>query len=138
MQLVSRPDTAIDLDTTPIHLGMGSRAERVDDFGWAPEILDAYTKAVTDDGDDARLVMLFESSGSWSQWEMHPAGDEVVICLSGRMTMTTEIDGGERVIELRAGQALVNPRGTWHTADVHEPGQLLTITAGIGTEHRPR
>lgn len=138
MELVSEPDGAIDLATTPIHLGLGSRAERVDGFGWDQQILDAYTRAAADDGEDGRLVMLFGTTGPWDQWERHPAGDEVVICLSGRMTMITEIDGEHRSVELRAGQAVVNPRGTWHTADVHEPGQMLTVTAGIGTEHRPR
>ena len=33
---------------------------------------------------------------------------------------------------------LINPRGVWHTADVHEPGEGLFVTPGLGTEHRPR
>jgi hypothetical protein len=41
-------------------------------------------------------------------------------------------------VELRAGLAVVNPRGAWHTVDVHEPGLALFITPGRGTEHRPR
>lgn len=40
--------------------------------------------------------------------------------------------------QLHAGQAAINPRGVWHTADVHEPGSALFITPGRGTEHRPR
>jgi hypothetical protein len=42
------------------------------------------------------------------------------------------------VVPLEAGQAVVNPRGVWHTVDVHEPGQALFVTPGRGTEHRPR
>jgi hypothetical protein len=36
------------------------------------------------------------------------------------------------------GQATINPKNVWHTVDVIEPGQLLFITPGIGTEHRTR
>jgi hypothetical protein len=39
---------------------------------------------------------------------------------------------------LQPGEAMVNPRGVWHTADVHEPGKGLFVTPGRGTEHRPR
>jgi hypothetical protein len=35
-------------------------------------------------------------------------------------------------------QAMINPAGVWHTADVHEPVRFMTITPGQGTEHRPR
>jgi hypothetical protein len=34
--------------------------------------------------------------------------------------------------------AVINPPGVWHTATVYEPGQALFITAGRGTETRPR
>jgi hypothetical protein len=42
------------------------------------------------------------------------------------------------VVELRPGEAVVNPRNVWHTATVHEPGDALFVTPGRGTEHRPR
>ena len=60
------------------------------------------------------------------------------MALSGRQTLIQEVAGGQRRIELRAGQAVINPRGVWHTADVHEPGSALFITPGRGTEHRQR
>jgi quercetin dioxygenase-like cupin family protein len=68
----------------------------------------------------------------------HPAGDEVVVVLCGHQTLIQEIDGEQRRIDLHAGHAVINPRGVWHTADVHEPGSALFITPGQGTEHRPR
>lgn len=34
MKLVTEPRDAIDLTTTPVHLGLGSRALAVDGFGW--------------------------------------------------------------------------------------------------------
>lgn len=49
-----------------------------------------------------------------------------------------EIDGAERRIDLRAGQAAINPRNVWHTSDIDETCRTLFITPGLGTEHRPR
>jgi quercetin dioxygenase-like cupin family protein len=138
MELVMHPTGAIDLTTTPLHLAPGSRALAVEGFGWDDRVLASYVAAVSGDGPDGRLVMVFESHGSWESWERHPAGDEVVICLSGRMTLVQEIDGSARRVELGPCEAIVNPPGVWHTADVHEPGRFLTITPGEGTEHRPR
>ena len=42
------------------------------------------------------------------------------------------------VVTEGAGDVIVNPAGVWHTADVHEPGAILTVTPGRGTENRPR
>ena len=39
---------------------------------------------------------------------------------------------------LEPHQAVVNPPGVWHTADVSGPVTALFITAGMGTEIRPR
>ena len=70
-------------------------------------------------------------------WERHP-GDQVVICLSGRMTVIRELDGEPEPVGLGPCEAMINPAGVWHTADVHEPVRFMTITPGQGTEHRPR
>jgi mannose-6-phosphate isomerase-like protein (cupin superfamily) len=82
--------------------------------------------------------MMGRSAESWTTWERHPAGEEVVVLLSGRMDLIQRSDGAERRIHLIPGQAVVNPTGVWHTADVHEPGDALFITPGQGTEHEPR
>ena len=39
---------------------------------------------------------------------------------------------------LNQGEAVINPPGVWHTADVAEEAAVLIITAGIGTKNRPR
>lgn len=127
-----------DLDRTYVHLGLGATAEPLPDFRWDEECLSRYSASHSDDGDEGRLVMVGDISSTWSVWERHPAGEEVVVVLSGRVTLIQEIDGGEERWELRAGQAIVNPTGVWHTCDVHEPGRALYITPGRGTEHRPR
>src|SRR5690606_34576983 len=110
----------------------------VEGFGWEAELLEAYAAAVAGDGDEGRLVMVFEGSQPWDVWERHPAGDEVVVCLSGRMTVVVEVDGEPVPVGLGPLEAMINPAGAWHTADVHEPVRFLTITPGRGTEHRPR
>ena len=104
-----------------------------------------YTKASTRRPRDAHrrrlphlVVMVFEGSRSWDTWERHPTGDEVVICLSGTLTVIQEVDGEHEPIGLGPCEAMIDPSGVWHTADVPEPVRFLTITPGQGTEHRPR
>lgn len=138
MQLVTEPINAVDLAATPIHLGLGSRAMPVEGFEWEPDILGAYEAAVAADGVEGRLVMTFDMRGTGTHWERHPAGDEVVVCLSGRMRVVQDLDGKTQSHELTAGHAVINARGVWHAIDVHTPGRLLTITPGAGTEHSPR
>ncbi len=43
-----------------------------------------------------------------------------------------------RSITLGAGDYAINPPGVWHTADIAEAATALFITAGFGTEHKPR
>ena len=97
-----------------------------------------YTATHASDGDEGRLVTMGEQAATWDSWECHPAGEELVVQLSGRAVLIQEIDGEEVGIELRSGQAVVNPAGVWHTVDVLEPGDALFITPGRGTEHKPR
>ena len=129
---------AFDLTKTYVHLGRGSRAIPLPDFEWTEDYLTRYEADTADDGRDGRLVMISTSRASWTSWERHPAGEELVALLSGRVTLVQEIDGQERRTDLENGQAIINPTGVWHTADVHEPSWFLFITPGRGTEHRPR
>jgi quercetin dioxygenase-like cupin family protein len=70
---------------------------------------------------------------------MHPAGEEVVCCLQGQMTLHQELpDGTSETYELGAGEYAINPRGAWHTADAEAPVVALFITPGKGTTNRPR
>jgi mannose-6-phosphate isomerase-like protein (cupin superfamily) len=85
-----------------------------------------------------RLVGTFHNAADWDIWEMHPAGDEVVCLLSGAIDVVLEKADGEQVLELRPGATCIVPRGVWHRAIVHEPGDTLHITRGAGTRHRPR
>jgi mannose-6-phosphate isomerase-like protein (cupin superfamily) len=69
--------------------------------------------------------------------EMHPDADELLYLVSGRVRVRLDLEEGESVVELGAGQALVVPRGVWHRIHIDEPGQLVHITPGPGGQHRP-
>ena len=84
-----------------------------------------------------RLLSVLPMDADWMNWEMHPAGDEVLFLISGALTLVLEEDGEERSIALTAGKLAIVPRGVWHTARMSEPCQLLALTDGLGTEHRP-
>jgi mannose-6-phosphate isomerase-like protein (cupin superfamily) len=126
-----------DLSSTYLHLGLGATVTELPDFAWTPEYLDAYVERFDADGDEGRLVTVTPQHETWQSWERHPAGDEVVVCISGRFDVVQEVDGNEVVTPLTPGMAMVNPRGVWHRGVVHEPGDGLFITPGRGTEHKP-
>jgi mannose-6-phosphate isomerase-like protein (cupin superfamily) len=122
----------------PIHLGLGARAISEPQFT-GPEWYDQYVERHADDLEEGRLVSLFRFEESWTSWEMHPHGDEVVCCLQGTMTLHQELpDGAKRSYDLGAGDFAINPPGAWHTADAEGPVVALFITAGKDTTHRPR
>jgi len=82
---------------------------------------------------------MFSFSEPRDAWEMHPHGSEVVLCTAGRMTIHQEhADGSRNSVTLEAGQYAINEPGTWHTAEVDGAATAVFITAGLGTEHRPR
>lgn len=120
-----------------IHLGLGATADPQPPFD-GMDWYERYSERVADDGIEGRLVAQFRFSENWKMWEMHPNGAEVVICTAGKLTLIQEIGGNERCTELKAGQYAINPAGVWHTADVEGDCEAIFITAGIGTEHRPR
>ena len=94
---------------------------------------------VAADGPEGRLVSAYRFAEDWDSWERHPAGDEVVICLDGRMTLHQEkADGSRDSIALSAGEYAINPPGVWHTADIADRATAIFITAGEGTQQRPR
>ncbi len=127
-----------DLRTHPIHLGLGARATAQPAFT-GMEWYAAYGARTAADGSEGRLVSLYDFTADWDVWEMHPLGDEVVVCLSGELTLIQERpDGSLHSEPLTAGQYLINPAGTWHTANVPEAASVLFITAGEGTQGRPR
>jgi uncharacterized cupin superfamily protein len=97
-----------------------------------------YGEAHVDDGLEGRLVSMHTFDAPWSTWEMHPNGDELVLCVAGEITLHQEIGDARRTVTLREGEAVINPPGAWHTADIDAPATAVFITAGTGTQIRPR
>ena len=127
------------LSRNPVHLGLGAKMavepaiER--DMDWYI----AYGERHADDGLEGRLVSMYTFTESWPTWEMHPNGDELVLCTSGTMTLHQEhADGSTDTVRLQPGEYAINPSGTWHTADIDGEATGVFITAGFGTEVRPR
>jgi mannose-6-phosphate isomerase-like protein (cupin superfamily) len=122
-----------------IHLGLGATAIVQPPFTGGMGWYEGYGARHGNDGAEGRLVAMHSFSESWDSWEMHPLGDEVVLCISGTIILTQEApDGRITKVALGPGDYAINAPGVWHTADVEGAASVLFITAGMGTVHRPR
>ena len=126
-----------NLSRNPIHLGRGATAVAEPEFTGV-EWYGGYMQRHASDGAEGRLVSMFTFAAPWDAWEVHPQGHEVVICTEGEITLVQEIDGKEVRTTLRPGEYAINPPGVWHTADVNGRATAVFITAGAGTQGRPR
>jgi oxalate decarboxylase/phosphoglucose isomerase-like protein (cupin superfamily) len=120
-----------DLISTYVHLepGGGAGPEEVNPDFWARIAKRPY--------EGMRLVATFQMTEDTRTWEMHPAGDEVLYLLSGSVDIVLQDGDAERVVELRTRGACIVPRGIWHRQIVHSPSEMLFITPGAGSQHRP-
>ena len=85
------------------------------------------------------LVSQHSFDRDWPTWERHPAGDEIVVLLSGRAEFVLDRGGRHETIRLAEPSSyVVVPKGTWHTARIAEAATLLFITPGEGTENEVR
>lgn len=130
----------LSLQTRPVHLGKAGNATVEPAFTGDMSWYVGYMERHAEDGHDGRLVSMFTFSESWDSWEVHPRGHELVLCTAGALRLIQEHPDGEREnVELRPGEYAVNAPGVWHTADVLKgPATAVFITAGEGTDHRPR
>lgn len=121
-----------------VHLGLGATAVAqppFDGMGW----YDGYGARHNGDGIEGRLVSMYTFTEGWPTWEMHPHGSEVVVCTAGEMILTQEFpDGHHKSLRLGPGDYAINDPGVWHIADVADSATAVFITAGEGTQHRPR
>lgn len=121
-----------------IHLGLGATAVAQPPFSGL-EWYEGYGARHGGDGAEGRLVSQYRFTESWDSWEVHPAGEEVVICTHGEIRLIQEYpDGRIENVTLRPGEYAINPPGVWHTADIEGEATAIFITAGEGTQHRPR
>jgi len=122
-----------NLKTTYVDVGPGRRGATV---AGGPEFwARLMTGGVSLQGD--WLMTSGTADGDWPHWEMHPQGEEVVMLLSGSADLV--LDGDEPTThELREPlDYVLVPRGTWHRAVSAKGAQMLFLTAGAGTQHRP-
>ena len=125
------------LSQYPVHLGLGASVLSEPQFTGV-DWYAAYGARHAGDGAEGRLVSMHTFDAPWDSWEMHPRGAELVLCTAGEITLIQEVDGAPVRTTLRAGEYAINPPGTWHTADVSAPATAVFITAGEGTDVRPR
>lgn len=74
-------------------------------------------------------------------WEMHPEAEEAVCCLTGGVRLYLRPagpGGGEDMVRLQAGTAVIVPRGRWHRLELDAPSDLMSITLRHGTRLEKR
>ena len=72
-----------------------------------------------------------------TDWEMHSDGDEALTLITGEIDVVLRVDSETRIVQLRAGESCVVPKGVWHRQIVQRPGMLLFHTYGDTTQHQP-
>lgn len=69
--------------------------------------------------------------------ERHADGDEILYLISGRVSVVF-LESDEEDVDVRPGDGLVVPRGTWHRVDVLEPSQIVYLTPGPNNDFKPQ
>lgn len=126
---------SLDVLQTFLHIKDGGKSSAipVSDTFWKDLAGGAYPEL-----EHGRLLSAFTFSEPWPVWECHPAGEEIVMLLSGSVVMVLESEGGEKTVPLsKTGAFVVVPAGVWHTARASEVSTLLFLTPGAGTQHKP-
>ncbi|WKE66973.1 cupin domain-containing protein [Gallaecimonas kandeliae] len=94
------------------------------------DMQDAFVKLADFD----RSAIYLTHYVGFSEWERHPAGDELVQVVEGETTLVLLMDGVENRNILRQGEFLVVPQGVWHRFESPKGLKVLTITPPP-TEH---
>ncbi len=132
--------TGFKLSTSHVHIGDGGEAVVIED---AAKLWTELMSGDPSSPDAARvagggwLMAAFHMTDDPPTWEMHPEGAEILFLTSGAMDVVLEQEGGDRVVQLRPGTACVVPPGVWHRQVLAGPCDLLALTYGRGTRHRP-
>lgn len=80
------------------------------------------------------LISSYAFDADWPTWEVHPAGDEFVILVSGDVDLVLAKDGGDETVRLsEPGTFVIVPGNTWHTARVRSHSVMMFMTPGEGT-----
>lgn len=127
---------ALNINTTHLRLRPDGSAEKLPvDASFWPNLI----AGKLGDFHNEYLVTTASFDTNWPTWEIHPNGDEIVVLMSGAVDFVLETAEGHRTMEVRKpGDYAFVPKGTWHTANPLQPTTMLFITAGEGTNVRPR
>lgn len=118
---------AVRLITAPtVVQAAGNRPKRIEEF-----------IGRVNSGDAALSIARMKSPGGWIEPGQTPEFDEYTIVLAGMLRVTTR----SGVIEVRAGQAVVTPAGTWiqYSTPDDEGAEYLAVCLPAfspGTVHR--
>jgi len=80
------------------------------------------------------LISSYAFDDDWPTWEVHPAGDEFVILVSGDADLVLARANGDETIRMtEPGTFVLVPKDTWHTARIRRHTVMMFITPGEGT-----
>jgi len=133
---MNRAPTPIALDLgrdTVVHLNgdLAATPLAVDPSFWT------HSAANRHELTQGRILSAFDYTTTWSWWERHPVGDELLFLISGDVDFHLDDAAGPRMVPLRPGQAAIVPEGAWHRAVVRCASRLLFVTpTPARTEHR--
>jgi quercetin dioxygenase-like cupin family protein len=68
-------------------------------------------------------------------WELHSAGDELLLVFAGECELTVRAPDGDTSRTLRSGDLAVVPRGQWHCNDAPDGVKMLFVTPSAGNDH---
>lgn len=85
-----------DLTEYPIHLGLCASATVEPPFTGSMAWYESYEARHAHDGIEDRLISMHTFTESWTMWEMHPHGAEIVLCTCGSMVFHQEHLDGSR------------------------------------------
>ncbi len=69
--------------------------------------------------------------------ERHDDGDEVLVLVSGAVTVVLDTDAGVEAVDVSPGHAVVVPRGVWHKVVVRQRSHIVFLTPGPAFATRP-
>jgi mannose-6-phosphate isomerase-like protein (cupin superfamily) len=130
------------LDPQPIELGPDAVIHLGADLEMSALAVSAafWTHVASDSQQlsQGRTLSVFDYTTTWTYWERHPEGDELVYLLSGDVDVLLDDDTEQRAVRLGNGSAAIVPAGTWHRAIIRAPSRLLFITpTPARTQQRP-
>lgn len=89
----------------PTHLGLGARVHVLPKFTGDMDWYQSYGAAHDGDGAEGRLVSMHTFTEPWDSWEVHPVGEELVLCTAGFITLVQEqADGSHTRVTLQPGE----------------------------------